>query len=545
MIELLNENSLLLLFLVTALGFTIGRIPILGIRFGSAAVLFVGLFFGSLDPNLSVPQFVPQLGLVIFLYALGLANGANFFRAIRQQGNQQITFVLMFLTLPIIVVTAAFFLLGISPAELAGLYAGSATNTAALAGVLDVIGSTLPTDQATTALAATVVGYSLGYPVGVIGRIVVITLMQRVWRIDFAAEAHDLRDTYPLAQEIVNRAIRITQPNVTGRPLRELQREFGWDVIFGRFVRDGTMTLITGESQFELGDVVVIAGELDSAENVIAHLGENAGDKLLTDYSVYAKQRLFVSNLDVIGETIASLDLKEQYGALLTRVRRGDSDVLATRDTRLEWGDRVRVLARRSEMPRLIDLFGDSYESVSQVNLLSFGFGVTFGLLLGMVQIMLPGVIGFQLGFAGGVLIVALILGELQRTGSIVWTLPYSANQTMQQIGLVLLLAGIGVRSGNAFESSIAIDKVLLLLTIALVAVCVSTWFALLIGYKRLKIPFTIVAGMVASQPAVLSYIVERAKNPLPNIGFAFAMPIGIIVKVAYAQLLFVLLSRL
>lgn len=545
MVSLFYENTLLLLFVVTAVGFIIGQISIFGIRLGSAAVLFVGLFFGAVVPNSNVPQFLPQLGLVIFLYALGLANGSHFFRAIRHQGSEQIMFVLFLLTFPLVVLLTAFFLMDISPAQLAGLFAGGSTNTAALAGVLDVINSTLPPTDANSALTATVVGYSLSYPVGVIGRIAILAVMQRVWRIDFAAEAYALRDTYPLTQEIVTRVIQITRHEMTGRPMRRLQREYGWDVIFGRIVRNNRVRLINGETQFESGDVVVVSGEQNAVDIVVRQLGEDAGDELLSDHSVYTRRRLFVSNLKIVGETIASLDFRDQYGGLITRVRRGDTDVLAQRNTRLEWGDRVRVFAPRSEMPRIVELFGDSYKSVSQVNLFSFGFGVTLGLLLGMVQVTLPGNISFQLGFAGGVLIIALVLGALQRTGPVVWTLPYSANQAMHQIGLVLLLAGIGIRAGNAVESSIALETLLSLLLIAILTVCLTTWLSLQIGYKWLKIPFTIVAGMVAAQPAVLSFMVDRAKNTLPNIGYAYAMPISIIGKVIYAQLLFILLSRL
>lgn len=544
MIELLRGNTLLLLFLVTAIGYTIGRIPLFNIRLGSAAVLFVGLFFGALDPALSVPLLLPQLGLVIFLYALGLANGASFFHALRN-GNGQIGFILFFLTLPVLIIGSAFFLFDVDAGTVAGLYAGSVTNTAGLAGVLDLIDSSLQGDAATRAVAATVVGYSFAYPIGVIGRILILALMQRVWRIDFAAEAYALRDQYPTDQELINCAIEVTNSEMTYISLRELRQREGFDVIFGRIVRDKQISLVSGETQFELGDIVVIAGEEENARHVIDTLGRDAGAAILNDYSIYTKRRLFVSNPNAVGQPIAALDLKEQYGALITRVRRGDTDVLARNETILELGDRVRVLARRDDMPALVELFGDSYADASKVNLLSVGFGVTFGLLLGTVAVTLPGGIGFRLGFAGGTLIIALILGALRRTGDLVWTLPYSVNQTLQQTGLLLLLAGIGVRSGNSLQATLALPQILLLLTVATVAVSLSTMIALIVGYKVRRIPFAILAGMVASQPAVLSYATDRAQNQLPNIGFSLASPIGIIIKVAFAQLLFGILTAL
>lgn len=245
-----------------------------------------------------------------------------------------------------------------------------------------------------------------------------------------------------------------------------------------------------------------------------------------------------MSNPTVVGRTAATLDLKEKYGAVITRVQRGDTDILANNQTVLRLGDRVRVMSRKQDIPALTELFGDSYSDASRVNLLSMSMGITIGLLLGMIQISLTDTIGFQVGFAGGTLIVALVLGALQRTGPIVWTLPYSSTETLQQIGLSLLLAGIGVRSGSSLENVVADFDLLILLGISIVGVLVSMVVSVVVGYKWLKIPFGIVSGMVASQPAVLGYLNEKIGNDHPNIGFALAMPVGIIAKVVFAQLM-------
>ncbi|MCB0196744.1 MAG: transporter [Anaerolineae bacterium] len=545
MIELLGENSLLLLFIITALGYTVGRISIFGIRLGSAAILFVGLVFGALDPDVDIPPFVIELGLVIFVYAIGLSNGANFFLALRREGTLQISFILFFITLPAILLGICAYVFGVNAAAIAGLFSGVSTNTAALAALLDVINSTVVAEAVDATIAPAAVAFAIGYPVGVLGRIVIIATMQQLWRIDYAAEAVALRKVYPASQDIIDQVIEVTRPKATGIAARQLQRENGWDILFGRLSRDGQTSLINGDTEFQLGDIVALAGEIDQVEDVAATLGRIADHDLLIDFSIYGKRRFFVSNPEVVGQTIAALDLKEQYGAIITRLRRGDTDVLPGRDTVLELGDRIRVLAHWEDMPRLVELFGDSYEAVSQVNLLSFGYGTTFGLLLGMMSITLPGGVGFQIGFAGGTLIIALILGALRRTGSIVWTLPYSANQTLQQVGLILLLAGIGVRSGNALDNVILGSNLLILIVLSMLTVTITTGAALVVGYKILKLPFSIVAGMVALQPAVFTFVAERSKSHLPNIGFTMAVPIGLIVNVIYAQLLYALLSRL
>ena len=535
MIDLLRENSLLLLFMVTAIGYAVGQIRLFNIQLGVAAVLFVGLFFGALDPSLEIPLFVAQLGLVIYLYTIGLSSGALFFRTFEQQGKGYVRFVLFSLTFHAALAVGAYFLFHLTAPHIAGTFAGSMTNTASLASILDTIGND------TELVAMAVVGYSLSYPIGVIGRIIILSTLPRLFKVDFEQEAHDLRNIYPTDQEIVNRVFEVTNEEMTTRPLRELQREMKWDVLFGRFQRDGITSLLSGDTWLQLGDVVIVAGEAAAADQVTNDIGRPVEDTLLRDQSQYVKRRLFVSNHNVAGQQIAALDLKDQYGALITRVRRGDSDVLANGKTVLELGDRVRVLARRNDMPELVKLFGDSYVDVSRVNLLSFGFGITLGLLLGAIKIPIADGVTFQLGFAGGPLIVALILGALRRTGSFVWTLPYSANQTLQQIGLILLLAGIGVRSGNTLVSTVFDSTWWHIVAAASLIVLVGNIINLIIGYKIAKIPFSLLGGMEASQPAVLNYLSEKTGNELPYIGYAIALPIGIILKVAYAQILLLL----
>ncbi|MEM7331869.1 MAG: TrkA C-terminal domain-containing protein [Chloroflexota bacterium] len=545
MIELLNQNGLLALFVVMTIGIGFGRIRIWGIQLGVSAVLFAGLFVGALATELVVPAFISQLGLIIFLYAIGLSNGANFFRSLQNNRNRQLEFILFSLTLPMVLIIGAALLLGLSDEQAAGIYSGAETNTAALAALIDLITASYPLAELDQSLTAVVVGYSLAYPAGVLCRLIPISMMERFWRIDYQAEAYALRDVYPVGHEIVNRAILVTNKEMTNRSLRELQRVHRWDVVFGRLYQGETAVLSTGDTQLSLGDVIIIVGEQEKADQAVADMGENAAEQFLIDTSVYVKRRLFVSNPNSVGQPLAALDLKEKHGALVTRVRRGDIDVVANQETILELGDRVRVLAPRDEMPRLVDLFGDSYVAVSQVNLLPFGLGIAIGLLLGTITFSLPtSGFAFRLGFAGGPLVVALILGSLRRTGPIVWTLPYSANQTLQQVGLILLLAGIGLGSGGTLAESFQGSEALTVLGTAVVIVFFDMLMSLFIGYKLFKIPFSLLVGMLSSQPAVLGYVSEKAQTALPQIGFSSALPLNIILKVAYAQILLIILSR-
>jgi putative transport protein len=247
----------------------------------------------------------------------------------------------------------------------------------------------------------------------------------------------------------------------------------------------------------------------------------------------------------VAGRRIRDLGTLHQLGALVTRVRRGDIEFLPDGDTVLELGDRVRVVAHRDHIAAVGELFGDSYRALSEIDILTFGLGVALGLLLGALPIPLPGGITIRLGFAGGPLIVALILGALRRTGPMVWSLPYSANLTLRQIGLVLFLAGIGTRAGYAFVSMLARGEGLTVFLAGAAITCLTALTTLWLGHRILKIPLGLLIGMLAglqTQPAVLAFASEQAGNDLPNIGYATVYPLAMIAKIVLAQVLLTLM---
>lgn len=541
MIQLLESNPLLLLFLVAAFGYWIGQIRVRGSNIGVAAVLFVGLAFGALDPDLTIPPIALEIGLVLFVYTIGLANGPGFFSKFKRDGVREVLFIVLIMVVPALLIVAFHFVLAFSPATTAGIFTGMSNNTPALASVLDLINAGSPNPD--VAASEAVVGFSLTYPLGVLVRIVVLALALRVSRVDFSAEAHRLRKQYPIAQDLSYRTIEVTRQDVSRHTLEELRQLHEWDVLFGRLYRQNSIGLISGQTRFQPGDRIVVAGADEDMDRVETFLGQRAPQDLLHEHTIYVSRRVFVSKEDIAGRQLASLNLMDEFGAVVSHVRRGDVELIARGDTVLEWGDRIRVLAPRAEIPRLVALFGDSYARLSHVNLMTMGLGIAIGLLIGLIPIPLPGGATFRLGVAGGPLLIALILGALRRTGPILWTMPYSANLTLRQFGLILLLAVIGVRSGSAFLDALSTGAGWLILAVGFVVIAVTTMFALLLGYKVLGIPFSLLSGMIAPQPAVLDYAEERAGNLLPGVGFTLMFPLAIIINVILAQLLLIVLQ--
>ena len=541
MIETLVTYPLVLLFVVAALGYLLGRIKIGGSSLGVAAVLFVGLGFGAADPRLQIPEIILLLGLSIFVYAIGLSSGTAFFKAYQKNGFRNLSFVLLTMAGVGGIAALLWLLFDFSAATITGVYSGSTTNTPALAGVIDYINNAYPADQAKGMVEDSVIGYSFSYVMGVLGAIIALLVMEKIFKIDYKAEAKKLRKIYPVGEDLTSVTVLISNPEIAGVELRDLFKRHDWNIVFGRLLHDEKVTLAQYHSTLAVGDEVMLVGNREDLDHAISVLGEEVDSMLASDRREFDVRRIFVSNSAVVGRTVASLNINERYNAIITRIRRGDTEMLVNGNTILELGDRIRFIARREDLKELSRMFGDSYKAAGQVNLFSFGVGISLGLLLGSIVFDFGPNFNFKLGYAGGPLIIGLFLGALRRTGRVVWTLPFSANVTIQQIGLILLLSAIGVRSGQAFIQSVSLEGIWIFVASCAISL-IGAFTMLIVGYKWLKLPFSLLAGMVSNQPAILDFASSRVGNNIPLYGYAMVFPIAMILKIVISQLLFLLL---
>ncbi len=531
MIDLLADNELLLLFLVTAAGYLLGKIRFAGFELGIAAVLFAGIGFGALDPSLQLPDTLWNLGLVLFVYTVGLATGPGFVSSFRRRGIAANGALLAAVGLAALAAILAEVVLGLSAAAAAGVFSGSVTNTPALAAVLEYL-----RDQTGRDVATPVVGYSLTYPIGVLLPLVAVFFILRGRRGSRA----------PAAQrtELVSSTIRVDEPGLP--TLGDIRDGLG-GVTFGRLKRDGETQLAAPEVVPRPGDLVSVVGDRAHVQAATARLGHASSEHIELERTSYDIRRVLLSSRAAAGRTIEELDLPERFGAAITRVRRGDVDLVAEPDTVVELGDRVRVLAPRQRLPEVSRFLGDSFRRIGEIDVLTLSIGATAGLLLGLVPIPLPGGGTFELGFAGGPLIVALVLGALGRTGPLVWQLPYTANLTLRQVGTVLFLAGIGVRSGQAFASTVATAEALRLAAAGLAVTAVSVGVTVVLCRRVLRVPAAALAGIVAgtqTQPAVLAYATAQVADEREvNLGYATVYPLAVIAKIVLAQLIVALAS--
>lgn len=520
MLEVLHQQPLLLLFAVTAMGWLLGRVEVAGFSLGPAAVLFAGLAASAVDRRLVVPEELGLFGLCLFVYSVGVASGPAFVAALRGKGLKASALTALCVAGAAAVAVVGARALGLPSGVGVGLFAGALTNTPSLAAAVDVLRA------AGGDVSEPVVGYSVAYPLGVL---VPLLVLWRRARREPAAPTKEL--------ELVSRTLRLTAEPGTAEALRaRAQGKFA----FGRFRRGDVEAVVEEGTALRPGDLVTVIGRPKDLAVAQPLLGPRADEELSDDRAQLDFRRVFVSRPDVVGRPLKELALPQRFGALVTRVRRGDVDLLADKDTTLELGDRVRVLAPRRRLDELSRYFGDSYRALAEIDVLSFGLGITLGLLLGLVPIPTP-VGPLKLGLAGGPLVVGLLLGRLGRTGPLVWELPFPASVTLRQLGIVLFLAVVGTRSGASLAKTVAEGRPLPLLALGALVTLASAGPALLLARRWLALPtgeaFGAVAG-IHTQPAVLAWASARTGSDAPGKGYATVFPLATVMKILLAQVL-------
>jgi putative transport protein len=533
MVKALIDNPLLLVFVVAGIGYPLGRIKFYGMNMGVGAVLFTGIAIGSLHPDLKAPEIVYVLGQALFVYTVGLAAGPAFVSSLKRDGAKSNLLVAIALCSAAALCIGIQKLLHFHSTVAAGMYAGSFTTSPALAGVLDAIKHSAAPEALERLLAEPVVGFSATYPVGVMGVVLSISLAQRLWKVDYAAEAEKLRMPLDDTKNTVTCTIKMHNTSQPGLTVDELCARNGWSVIFGRVKRGDEFFMASGDTVLVNDDLIMAVGKQEELERVAQVFGERRKG-IRIDRTEYEYRRIFVSNPSVVGRTIGELNLRERFGESVTRLRRGDSEIVARDEMVLELGDMVRVLAHREQMDEVSAFFGNSYRKVSEVDVMTFSLGLVIGLCIGLIPIPFMGGT-IKLGYAGGPLIVALILGTYGKIGGMVWSLPYSANMTLRQIGLVLFLAGIGTRAGYTFVSTMSNGGGASIFLAGALLTTLTSLSVLFVGYKILKIPMSVLSGMVAgmqTQIAVLGFAREQTGNDLPDQGYASVYPVATIGKI-------------
>ena len=296
MIDVLRENPILLLFVVASLGYFLGSIPIRGQSLGVSAVLFMGLLFGAIDPGFSIPDVILSLGLSIFVYSIGLSSGPAFFNSYEKNGLKDFLFIIAMMLFSGVIAVLLWTLIGFSAAAIVGVYSGSTTNTAAMASVIEMVKRTYDAGASIPVVEDIVVGYSFSYPMGVLGGMIAIVLMEKWLKIDYEAEKKELRKDYPLHEGLGVVTIEIENTEVCNLQIRDLMKQYDWNVVFGRHFQRGYLRLASWDTRFEIGDQVRVTGSPKELEQIVSLFGKIAPVNKTDNSITYDYRSIFVSN---------------------------------------------------------------------------------------------------------------------------------------------------------------------------------------------------------------------------------------------------------
>ena len=517
--EIIGTQPILAVFLAIGLGYLVGQINIGGFSLGVGAVLFVGLVIGAFAPKAQIIGPVGLIGLIMFLYGIGILYGRQFFEGMTGAAGRKYNLLALVAVIASLAVALGLgHAFGISLGHTLGMFAGSMTSTATLQAALDIMHSKEPS-----------IGYSIAYPFGVIGPILCIYFATRAVKPKFPPK------TQPFHIGEVTLGI-----DCAGRTLEDVSKELPKGVQVTAVRKDGQNVVPSAGIVLASGDaLLVVADTQDAIAKAAARFGRLEPGRIIKDRSALDYIRVFVSKANLVGVPLAQLPMPAGFSTHLLHVTRYDMDIVPSPDLMLEFGDRVGVLTPPDHMEDIRRHFGDTVKATAEFSYVSLGIGMVLGVLIGLIPIPIPGVGIVTLGIGGGPLLLALVVGKLRRTGPLLWVMPLPANIVLRNSGLALFLATVGINAGQPFVRTIA-DSGLTMLFIGAAILLTTVAIVLLVGYYVLRIPFDDLLGVASGatgNPAILVYSTRMAPTERPDIGYAMIFPSMTIAKVIAVQI--------
>jgi putative transport protein len=536
-------HAVLALSVVATLGLVLGSVGFRGIRLGSAGVLFAGLLLGQagLHIDQNILEFVRDFGLILFVYTVGLQVGPSFFSSLKRRGLQFNIIASTIVLLGALIVVAFRFLFHFSLPTAAGLFSGATTNTPSLAAgqaALQNLKGLAPGSSDLLGMA-----YAAAYPFGVVGIILTMLLIQRVFGLDLEERTENLDSAAKIDSQIPDYLdLEVTNPNCEGIALRNLPFMAKSGIVFSRLLRNGKVTVPEDDSVIHIGDSLRLVGlkaKLSEFETVI---GKKSRVNLKEVPNELTTEHLHVTKREVLGKTLGELNFEHYYGSVGTRINRAGVEFAANDSVHLQFGDTLTIVGPKEGVTKVAELVGNKADALNQPHVLTVFVGIMLGVLLGSLPIVLPGMPApVRLGLAGGPLLVALCLSQLGRLGPLIWYLTPGANLALREIGIVLFLACVGLKSGGRFLEMLFSERGLSWLGAgALLTIVPRVLFGFL-ARAFLKIDYPTLCGVLAgsmTDPPALAFAGSITKSDRPLVAYAAVYPLVMILRVFLVQIL-------
>ena len=534
-------QAVIVLSIICALGLSLGKVKIWGVSLGVTVVFFVGILAGplglSIDPEML--SYAENFGLILFVYALGLQVGPGFFSSFRKGGITLNMLALGVILLGVLITLVASFVTGISVTDLAGVMCGAVTNTPALGAAQQTL-KQLGLESSSLAL-----GCAVAYPLGVVGVIMALAIVRKCFcRNDENMLPQDEQDGAFIT------AFKVQNPAIFNKKLNELDVLKGHHFIISRLWRgNDEATIPTSDTMLQSGDrILVVTNEKDVPALTVLFGEQESTDWNKRDIdwnkvdSQLVSQRILITKPELNGKKLGSLHLRNEYGVNTTRVYRGGLQFLARPQLRLQLGDRLTVVGDAEGVRKVREMMGNAVKSLGEPNLVSVFIGLTIGLILGAIPIVIPGVSApVKLGLAGGPIIVGILIGTFGPRLHMVTYVTRSANLMMRALGLSLYLACLGIDAGAEFMHTVMRPEGAMWIGLGFLITVLPVLVVGVVACKIMKMDFATVGGMLCgsmSNPMALNYANDVVKGDASSVAYTTVYPMTMFARVIIVQIL-------
>lgn len=521
------QSDYFALFLIICIGFIIGNIKVKGISLDISAIIFVALIFGHW--GVTLPDILGKIGLVLFIYTIGIQAGPGFFDSFKEQGRNLVLLAFVVVVSASLIALISISVFDIDSSIAIGLLSGALTSTPGLAAAIETTQSPLAS-----------IGYGIAYPFGVIGVILFVRLFPRVFKIDLvkAEEAYEAKSKSGY-DEIIAQNFEVSNESVFGKSIGELRVRAITQAVISRVMHNGVAETPERESIINKGDLIRAVGTAEALRRIKLLIGDETSKEIPLGKN-HEVQSVLVTNKEVVNKHLGEFNLRGSYHATITRVRRSGIDLTPNPDLRLQLGDKLMVACDKDHMKQVMSLFGNNDKKLSDTDFFPVAAGIVLGVLLGKLSISFGHSFTFNLGLTGGILIVSMLLGRIGKTGNVLWTMTGNANQLLRQLGLMFFLASVGTKAGATLVETYSVYGSKLFLVGGLITL-IPMLLAAFVAHVFLKINVLsmlgALTGAMTSTPG-LAAVDPMTDTNAPSIAYATVYPIAMVLLIICVQLL-------
>lgn len=539
-----------ILALVAVVGLFIGNVKFRGVGLGIGGVLFGGIIVGhfvsqaGMTLSSDMLHVIQEFGLILFVYTIGIQVGPGFFASLRVSGLRLNLFAVLIVIIGGLVTAILHKLFDIPLPVVLGIFSGAVTNTPALGA-----GQQILRDLGTPMAMVDQMGmsYAMAYPFGICGILFTMWMLRVIFRVNVETEAQQHESTRTNGGALIRTInIRVENPNLHNLAIKDVPILNGDKVICSRLKREETLKVPSPETVIQLGDLLHLVGQPADLHNAQLVIGQEVDTSLSTKGTDLRVERVVVTNENVLGKRIRDLHFKERYDVVISRLNRAGVELVASSDISLQFGDILNLVGRPSAIDAVANVLGNVQQKLQQVQMLPVFIGIGLGVLLGSIPVFVPGFpAALKLGLAGGPLIMALILGRIGSIGKLYWFMPPSANLALRELGIVLFLSVVGLKSGGDFIHTLVNGEGLSWIGYGALITAVPLITVGILARMLAKMNYLTMCGMLAgsmTDPPALAF----ANNLHPTSGaaalsYATVYPLVMFLRIITPQLLAVL----